>query len=303
VEPTEEKKEGGKAMNGYWHVYSRGQIKPDLVGDCVYGLAIPENGKDCIKSYRGKALPHDRIGGLNEIDPGSIPLSRPFGLIFNGINQESIRKLDQSEDEVVGSGFEVPCHNQRLISNARNLLLANPGLPGGVDPLAFCLLRGLTHLLPSFESLGRPPVSAPSHEITGRGILVVEDDTSLLDIFRFLLESMGYRNVHLARDGIEALTILETLAGQLDLIVLNWQMPQMDGVSLMRYLNQNWSHTVGVIMESGYPYDDYRKEFFKWGTDSVVPIDYLVKPFAIEEFKLEINVAMEFIRRKKSRPA
>ena len=39
----------------------------------------------------------------------------------------------------------------------------------------------------------------------------------------------------------------------------------------------------------------------KLGTNSVLPIDYLVKPFPLDEFALEVRVAMEFVRRRKLR--
>ena len=54
-------------------------------------------------------------------------------------------------------------------------------------------------------------------------------------------------------------------------------------------------------MESVYPHNSYKNEFFRLGKNSVLPIDYLVKPFLLEEFALEVRVAMEYVHKGKLR--
>ena len=118
-----------------------------------------------------------------------------------------------------------------------------------------------------------------------------------------MLRVNPYHNIYLAEDGTAALPILKARGRGIDLILLNWEMPRMDGLSFMRHLAHSCTQTVGVIMESGYPHNDFKREFFRLGTDAVVPIDYLVKPFPLQEFELEIRVAMEYVRRRKLRQA
>jgi CheY-like chemotaxis protein len=288
-------------MNNYWHVYPREQIKPTLAGDAVYALAIPSGGDTSVKSFQGKALRYNRIAGLPESEQDASVLSYPYGIIFDGVNHKSIEDLEEPESLVDLAEFEIPCHNQQLISNAKNLFLARSSVPKGVDPLTFCLLQGLTHLLPSFRSFPRIPITSLPRPANQRGILIVEDEEAQLELFRIVLESMGYNNIYQAQDGTEALPILKARGNEIDLIVLNWEMPRMDGLTLMRHLAHNYPHTVGVLMESGYPHNEFKREFFKLGTNSVLPIDYLVKPFLLDEFALEVRVAMEFVRRRKLR--
>jgi two-component system chemotaxis response regulator CheY len=290
-------------MNNYWHVYPQEQIKPEFAGDGIYALAVPAGTGASVRSFVGTNLRHQRIGNLPELEQDELVLSYPYGLIFEGINRDSLTRLEEPESLLEAAGFEVPCRNQQVISAARKLFLSQASIPRGTDPLTFCLLQGLTHLLPSFLSFPHIPIASLGQPRNQPGILIVEDEEELRELFRILLESMGYRNIHLAENGTAALPILEAQGSRIDLILLNWEMPRMDGLALMRHLAHSYPHPVGVIMESGYPHNDFKREFFRLGTDSVVPIDYLVKPFHIDEFELEIRVAMEYVRRRKLRQA
>ena len=288
-------------MDTYWHVYPRDQIKPALAGNGVFALAISAAAGDPVRSFVGRALRHQRIASLPEIEQDESVLTYPYGMVFAGINPEGLKHLEEPESCQEPTAFETICRNQQVISGARNLFLAQSATPKGADPLTFCLLQGLTHLLPSFKSFPRIPIASLPRSNNQRGILIVEDEEAQLELFRLLLESMGYSNIYQALDGIEALPILKARGSEIDLILLNWEMPRMDGLALMRHLAHHSPFTVGVIMESGYPHNDYKREFFRLGTNSVVPIDYLVKPFSLEEFQLEIRVAMEYVRRRKLR--
>ncbi len=288
-------------MNNYWHVYPQEQIKPGLVGDGVYALALPAGAGASVRCFVGRNLRHHRIASLPEMQQDELVLAYPYGLIFQGVSRKSLTSLEEPEPLLEADGFEVPCRNQQFISDARNLFLAQSAIPAGADPLTFCLLQGLTHLLPSFESFPRLPIFSLGQPQNQPGILVVEDEAEQRELFRVILESMGYRNVCMAQDGLEALMILKAQGSGIELILLNWEMPRMDGLTFMRHLAHSHTQTVGVIMESGYPHNDFKREFFRLGTDAVVPIDYLVKPFRLEEFELEIKVAMEYVRRRKLR--
>ena len=59
-------------------------------------------------------------------------------------------------------------------------------------------------------------------------ILVVDDDRELRDTLREVLEDLGYL-VTSAEDGLDALSKLEQAARRPDLILLDLQMPNLDG--------------------------------------------------------------------------
>ncbi|WP_162999397.1 response regulator [Burkholderia sp. Nafp2/4-1b] len=67
-------------------------------------------------------------------------------------------------------------------------------------------------------------------------ILLVEDDDATLHAFRLLLERSGYQ-VILARSGQDALAKISEIA--VDLVITDWSMPGMDGVTLCRTLRTN----------------------------------------------------------------
>jgi CheY-like chemotaxis protein len=122
-----------------------------------------------------------------------------------------------------------------------------------------------------------------------------------LGMFQIILQSIGYEKILSARNGVEALPVLQSHGNSIDLILLNWLMPKMDGITLLRLLAQEYPHPVGVLMESGFSDDRHIREFFNSGSDLVLPIDYVAKPFVFEEFKLEVRVAMQIVGKLKRR--
>ena len=63
-------------------------------------------------------------------------------------------------------------------------------------------------------------------------ILVVDDQFSVRQMTRLALEKIGVRLIHEAENGQEAL--LKALAQPLDLIISDFNMPELDGMGLLR---------------------------------------------------------------------
>ena len=66
-------------------------------------------------------------------------------------------------------------------------------------------------------------------------VLVVDDDEATCDALRRLLSRMGYQAA-IAQSGREALDVAE--AARPDVIVLDWMMPDMDGLEVLRRLRE-----------------------------------------------------------------
>jgi DNA-binding response OmpR family regulator len=81
-----------------------------------------------------------------------------------------------------------------------------------------------------------------------RSLLLVDDDERTCEAVQRLLSRMGYVVV-CANTGRDALTVLHDL--RFDLVILDWMMPEMDGLEVLRRLRED-EHTrdVKVILYS-----------------------------------------------------
>jgi CheY-like chemotaxis protein len=109
-------------------------------------------------------------------------------------------------------------------------------------------------------------------------ILLVDDEKHIRELYRSELEDEGY-SVSLAESGKEALTAVEN--DPPDLIVLDIQMPGMDGIeTLEKILGQDKG--IPIILSTAFSH--YREDFTTWGADS-----YVVKSSDTSKLKEEIK--------------
>jgi len=78
-------------------------------------------------------------------------------------------------------------------------------------------------------------------------VLIVDDSPSARKFIRRVLENLGVRSFLEAGNGVEA---VETLAGAMvDLVVTDYNMPEMDGKALVNFIRQkSWQSSVPVLM-------------------------------------------------------
>jgi CheY-like chemotaxis protein len=111
-----------------------------------------------------------------------------------------------------------------------------------------------------------------------RNILIVDDfdDTRLL--LRTWLEKKGYRVVE-AENGNEAVAKAE--GGGFDLIIMDVEMPELDGLSATRKIRRLTNYrTVPIVAVSAYGADQFRDEALAAGCD-----EYVSTPFEPEELE------------------
>lgn len=113
-------------------------------------------------------------------------------------------------------------------------------------------------------------------------ILIVDDDSRFRRTLYLGLASVGY-DVRDAGDGESALGAIAAAAP--DLIVLDWQMPGMDGIQTCRVLRMRSG--VPVIIISG------NRSNSKEAALSAGANDYLAKPFTLEELLARIETALK----------
>jgi len=106
-------------------------------------------------------------------------------------------------------------------------------------------------------------------------ILVVDDEPQIRRVMRNALSSHGYAIVE-APNGEEALKKLG--AGRLDLVILDMNMPGIDGIEACREIRT--VSKVPIIMLTVRAKEKDKVRALDAGAD-----DYVVKPFGIEEFE------------------
>jgi DNA-binding response OmpR family regulator len=100
-------------------------------------------------------------------------------------------------------------------------------------------------------------------------VLVVDDDEEIRDAIEIYLKNEGI-NVFSAKDGIDALTVLEK--EDIHLIILDIMMPRMDGIKATYKIRAN--RNIPIIMLSAKSEDTDKILGLNIGAD-----DYITKPF------------------------
>jgi len=69
--------------------------------------------------------------------------------------------------------------------------------------------------------------------------LIVDDFSTMRRIVRNLLKELGYTNADEAEDGVVALQKLETMPTEFNFVVSDWNMPNMDGLTLLQKIRSS----------------------------------------------------------------
>jgi len=97
----------------------------------------------------------------------------------------------------------------------------------------------------------KPTPSEPLPLGDSETILLVEDESAVLEVGKMMLEKLGYRV--LAVDNAKtALTKCETHRDKIALVLTDMVMPEMDGFALCQALKAQWPQ-IRVVIMSGYP--------------------------------------------------
>jgi two-component system, cell cycle response regulator DivK len=115
-----------------------------------------------------------------------------------------------------------------------------------------------------------------------RTILIVEDELQNRKLFRDVLQYRGY-TVFEAMNGKEGIALAKK--HQPDLILMDIQMPVMDGLSATRILKQNeTTRDIMVVALTANAMPGDREKILEAGCH-----DYISKPFRLHEFLEKIK--------------
>lgn len=124
-------------------------------------------------------------------------------------------------------------------------------------------------------------------------ILLVEDEKGLADSLSTELEFEDY-NVISTADGLAAVEEFKKNKEKIDLILLDWMLPKLDGLGVLRRIRKE--SQVPVIMLTARNYIGDKVAGLDGGAD-----DYITKPFEIEELLARIRVAIRRVKNQENR--
>jgi two-component system, chemotaxis family, chemotaxis protein CheY len=115
-------------------------------------------------------------------------------------------------------------------------------------------------------------------------ILLVDDSRTIRNIQKNVLAQLGYSDVVEAADGVEALA--QITAHNPDLLLIDWNMPNMDGITLVRKIRET-DKKIPLIMCTTEAEKTRVLEAIKSGVNN-----YVVKPFTGETLAEKITATL-----------
>ena len=164
------------------------------------------------------------------------------------------------------------------------------------------MLQLRTGNLPSFEELARSPVVAAvaqeaevleedtlRRDLRTLRVLVVDDDPVMRALVRKVVEKAGHE-VFEAQDGKTGLDKALELRPQM--MIVDWLMPEMDGMALTRALRQTRAgRAIYVLILTSLEDDEFLIEAFENGVD-----DYLAKPLKQRVLAARLRAGQRVVR-------
>ena len=122
-------------------------------------------------------------------------------------------------------------------------------------------------------------------------LLIIDDEEGIRYSLGEYFTRQGYQ-VNLAEDGLKALESIKI--EKPDVIILDVQLPHMDGLELCNKVRQEAGQSIGILMISGV-----RRETI----DKIVGLElgadvYITKPFDITELAAQVKALMRRLRAK-----
>jgi PAS domain S-box-containing protein len=271
-----------------WHIDP--VVPPEVRGDATRVQQVLIN-------LIGNALKFTTSGNVNveayPLRPRQADQIRVFFSVTDtgcGISEEALGRLFQPFTQVdqgytksyqgAGLGLSI-C--KRLIDLMGGNIVVESELGVGTT-FSFCITFGLVAgIVPDHPAPAGPTTPRPSLRL-----LLAEDDEMSLMIGKQLLEKTGYI-VDTARDGQE---VLECLAARrIDLVLMDIQMPVMDGVEATARIRQGEAGaenaTIPIIALTAYAMAGDREKLLASGMDG-----YVAKPVNVRDLHSVIDAAL-----------
>ena len=104
-------------------------------------------------------------------------------------------------------------------------------------------------------------------------MLVIDDDPIALEHAQIVLHQIGITSetAKSGQEGIEMVKLRHARRADYDLILIDWRMPEMDGVETTRQIRSIVGHDAPIIILTSFNWDDIADEAREAGVDTFVP--------------------------------
>ena len=156
--------------------------------------------------------------------------------------------------------------------------------------------RAVAALLPKEVSRGVSGVEAPAETLTEHEytrILVAEDTQVNQMLIRFILEKLGISGIDIVSDGMQALQKVESEPEPYDLILMDYQMPVLDGFETsrrIRALQDARRARTPIIAVTAFATPEYSERCIKAGMNK-----YITKPYTLSVIQ---GLLQEFVEKR-----
>jgi two-component system, OmpR family, response regulator RegX3 len=127
-------------------------------------------------------------------------------------------------------------------------------------------------------------------------IAILEDDPSQGELLQHWLRQ-SYRP-HLFAQGAGLLHILQTQSVKFDALILDWNLPDLSGIAVLRHVRQSSHPNIPVLFSTARAPEEDVVAALRAGAD-----DYVVKPLRCNEFLARLNAIMPRKRHAQPEPA
>ena len=237
------------------------------------------------------------IRTIDRISAQSLPREAPLDFPENMIQLSVIDNGSGMDEELMQHIFE-PFFTTKDFGKGSGLGLASVyGITKSHGGSVYCRSepgKGTEFIifLPVMDEKGDvDPVGEPIQrpERGSEKILVVDDEKSVRDIAEKVFTRYGY-SATTASSGEEALELLKSSNGGMDLIILDLGMPGMGGHKTLEEIAKAYPH-IKVIVASGYSAAGSVSELMQKGASA-----YLSKPYQINDLILKAREILDGLR-------
>ena len=130
---------------------------------------------------------------------------------------------------------------------------------------------------------GNNALEIKPHEMS---VLIVDDDPVACEHAKLVLEKSGIASetVSSGREAIEMVKLRHARQNPYNLILVDWQMPEMDGIETTREIRKIVGNESAIIILTAYKWDDILDEAVQAGVDS-----FIAKPLFASKLLEEFN--------------